>query len=378
MSDRNGVPGQRQPAGGALERLPDARRPRTARHRRGAPRRGSPAWARRRSARRAARACWPPGRRSPRRRRSRAPCRPWALLKLGSSVMPTRAAASAHWRLRCSVGRDDGHAPDQPSPRAARWRCAARTSSCRRRAWPPRGSRAGWRVAVRARSPPPARRAACPPCPRAHARGRPAAAGRPPTRTRGSRGGEERARGGRHAPPLPGLRPKPHFRPPPEPLPPSFVVAVLRLAQPLVDLLADGADRELVRVPARHPDLAAERDDGLAADARSRGSSPCARSARTARGPPARPARWSPRAPARWSTCPGPRRTGRRVRCSEAGARSWRRSVRRGSDTSPGERPRWWARTGLRGPASPASPRTSRGSSRPAGGGSRRRRRRAP
>ena len=32
------------------------------------------------------------------------PCRPWALLKLGSSVMPTRAAASAHWRLRCSVG----------------------------------------------------------------------------------------------------------------------------------------------------------------------------------------------------------------------------------------------------------------------------------
>ena len=60
---------------------------------------------------------------------------------------------------------------------------------------------------------------------------------RPPRRTRGERrrqlGGRRRgrvgrgeggrARGGRHAPPLPGLRPKPHLRPPPEPLPPSFL-----------------------------------------------------------------------------------------------------------------------------------------------------------
>ena len=37
-------------------------------------------------------------------------------------------------------------------------------------------------------------------------------------------------------------------------------VAVLRAAQTLVDLLAHRAHRELVRVTARHPDLAAQRD----------------------------------------------------------------------------------------------------------------------
>ena len=33
-----------------------------------------------------------------------APCRPSAFLKFGSIAMPTRAALSAHWRLRWSVG----------------------------------------------------------------------------------------------------------------------------------------------------------------------------------------------------------------------------------------------------------------------------------
>src|SRR5699024_10910614 len=40
-------------------------------------------------------------------------------------------------------------------------------------------------------------------------------------------------------------------------------VAVLRGAQAVVDLLAHGADRELVRVAARDPHLATQRDDRL-------------------------------------------------------------------------------------------------------------------
>src|SRR6476469_6270352 len=42
------------------------------------------------------------------------------------------------------------------------------------------------------------------------------------------------------------------------------VAAVLRVAQAVVDLLADRAHGELLRVAARDPDLAAERHDGLA------------------------------------------------------------------------------------------------------------------
>ena len=65
------------------------------------------------------------------------------------------------------------------------------------------------------------------------------------------------------------------------------VVAVLRRAQALVDLLADRADRELVRVAARAPRPCRRARPRARRTARSRGSSPCARSARSARGRPA-------------------------------------------------------------------------------------------
>ena len=70
---RSGTACRSARAGGSRPRTPRApRRPSSARRRRGAPRRGSPAWAPRPCAPRAARACWPPGRRSRRRRRTRA------------------------------------------------------------------------------------------------------------------------------------------------------------------------------------------------------------------------------------------------------------------------------------------------------------------
>src|SRR5688572_27341529 len=43
------------------------------------------------------------------------------------------------------------------------------------------------------------------------------------------------------------------------------LAAVLRVTKTLVDLLAPGTDRELARIPARDPHLAAERDHRLAA-----------------------------------------------------------------------------------------------------------------
>ena len=215
MSERNGVPGQREPPGGALERLADRVAPgqRVAAvvhlvedHQR---RRGLGPRAR------AARACWPPARRSPRRRRTRARARPCALLKLRVERDADPRGRVGPLPLEVLGGRDDGHAPHHAAPRAARWRAAARTSSCRRRAWRPRGSRAGWRVrycssasACQARS--------LPAVPHGRTRGerRRQVGGR--RRGRVGRGEGGRARGGRHAPPLPGLRPKPHLRPPPD------------------------------------------------------------------------------------------------------------------------------------------------------------------
>ena len=41
----------------------------------------------------------------------------------------------------------------------------------------------------------------------------------------------------------------------------AAVAAVLRLTQPVVDLLADRSHRELLWVTAGHPDLAAQRHD---------------------------------------------------------------------------------------------------------------------
>ena len=88
-------------------------------------------------------------------------------------------AASAHWCLRCSVGRDHRDRLDDAGARAARWPPAARRSSCRRRGSPPRGSRARRPVAAgRRRAPPAARRAGRRRCPTGRGGGRRARGGR--------------------------------------------------------------------------------------------------------------------------------------------------------------------------------------------------------
>src|SRR6478672_9832238 len=184
-----------------------------------------------------------------------------ALVNFGSMLMPTRAAASAHCVLRFSVGATIVTRSMTPRPsssvatRNAKVVLPAPGVATARKSRGASSRYCSSAVACQARS-----LDAVPQAARSGNAGErwdaAAVLIRAPTITKSGRRHAE-------APPSPvGPRgvlrqalPAPRQR---------SVLAVLRGAQAFVDLLADGADGELLGVAPRHPDLAAERHHGLA------------------------------------------------------------------------------------------------------------------